>query len=163
MPTLWRLLLCRPHTQHPLLVLDLVSWLEHSYRTLSSPDITGARSDLFVTCASDGNVRVWDLSDYGVLTNIMVPCPVCCVYFTVEDEIICGCADGGLQCYSATDGSLLWQIPNAHSKAVTHIASTPECYLSTGEDGALRLWLKSNRRMLGQFAEHAGPITGMLC
>ena len=140
-----------------------MSWLEHSYRALSSPDITGARSDLFVTCASDGNVRVWDLSDYGVLTNIMVPCPDCCVYFTVEDEIICGCADGGLQCYSATDGSLLWQIPNAHSKAVTHIASTPECYLSTGEDGALRLWLKSNRRMLGQFAEHAGPITGMLC
>eukprot|EP00656_Telonema_subtile_P052062 TRINITY_DN7148_c0_g2_i9.p1 TRINITY_DN7148_c0_g2~~TRINITY_DN7148_c0_g2_i9.p1 ORF type:complete len:551 (-),score=116.14 TRINITY_DN7148_c0_g2_i9:242-1894(-) len=121
----------------------------------------GARSDLFATCAKDGNVRVWDLSDYGVLTNISAPSPATCCYFTLEDEIIVGCTDGSLHCYSATDGALSWSIPNAHSKAVTHINMTPECFLSTGEDGALRLWLQSNRRMLGQFAEHSGPITGL--
>jgi len=121
----------------------------------------GARSDLFATCAVDGNVRVWDLSDYGVLTNIVTPCAATCCAFTMEDELVVGCSDGSLRCYAATDGVALWDIPNAHSKAVTRVAVTPECFLSGGEDGALRLWLKSSRRMLGQFAEHSGPITGL--
>eukprot|EP00658_Telonema_sp_P-2_P025115 TRINITY_DN20112_c0_g1_i4.p1 TRINITY_DN20112_c0_g1~~TRINITY_DN20112_c0_g1_i4.p1 ORF type:complete len:428 (-),score=108.87 TRINITY_DN20112_c0_g1_i4:363-1646(-) len=121
----------------------------------------GARSDLFVTCAADGNVRIWDLSDYGVLTNMMNPSPATSCLFTLEDEVLIGGEDGSLNCYSATDGAELWTIPNAHSKAVTHLGSTPEVFLSTGADGALRLWLQSNRRLLGQFAEHSGPITGL--
>ncbi len=39
-------------------------------------------------------MRVWDLSDYGVLTNISAPSPATCCYFTLEDEIIVGCTDG---------------------------------------------------------------------
>jgi len=121
----------------------------------------GVRSDIFATGAADGNVRVWDLSDYAVLMNIAGPCEVCCILFTADDLVITGWADGFVRAYAASDGSPQWQISDAHRGAVTCLDYTPETLFSAGADGALRLWLLRDRKLLGQFTEHSKPVTGI--
>lgn len=121
----------------------------------------GTRSDIFATGARDGNVRIWDLSDYAVLTNIVGPCEVVSILFTPDDLLITGWADGFIRAHSASDGSPVWEIADAHRGAINCLEATAETLFSGGADGALRVWLLSNQKMLGQFAEHAKAITGV--
>jgi len=122
----------------------------------------GTRSDIFATGSKDGNVRVWDLSDYAVLTNIMGPGEVCCIAFTAEDLIITGWSDGFVRAHSASDGSPAWHIADAHRGQVTCLEVTAETLFSGGADGALRVWMLRNQTLLGQFNEHAKAVTGIV-
>jgi len=64
----------------------------------------GVRSDIFATGSRDGNIRVWDLSDYAVLTNVVGPCEVHCILFTPDDLVVTGWADGFVRAHAAADG-----------------------------------------------------------
>jgi len=121
----------------------------------------GTRSDVFATTSDDGNVRVWDLSDYAVLTNIQGPCKARCILFTDDDLLVTGWEDGFIRAHAAQDGGHVWHIADAHRGGVNHIECTAETLFTAGEDGALRVWLRSTQALLGQFAEHGKAITGI--
>ena len=46
---------------------------------------------------------------------------------------------------------MLWEIANAHRGSVTSVYADANYVLSGGEDGAVRVWARTNRKLLIQF------------
>jgi len=45
----------------------------------------------------------------------------------------------------------LWEVANAHRGAITAIYADANYILSGGEEGAVRVWARANRKLLIQF------------
>jgi WD40 repeat protein len=52
----------------------------------------------------------------------------------------------------------LWNIANAHRGAVTALYADQNYLLSGGEDGAVRVWSRANRKLLIQFNDHKKDV-----
>lgn len=66
----------------------------------------GARpcSDVVATAAADGGVRLWDLSDYTVISEAHGPCAATCLAFASDGLLVAGWKDGALRVFDAADG-----------------------------------------------------------
>eukprot|EP00164_Ancoracysta_twista_P004891 GFYU01006652.1.p1 GENE.GFYU01006652.1~~GFYU01006652.1.p1 ORF type:complete len:670 (-),score=143.64 GFYU01006652.1:102-1976(-) len=123
----------------------------------------GKRSDLFASLDTDGDIRIWDLSDYKVLTSAHVQgAGAVCAIFTEEDTIISGWDDGSLRCHDARDGRVLWNKACAHRGRVTSICLTPQAILTGGDDASVRIWTRSTHELVSQFQDHQKNVTGLL-
>lgn len=133
------------------------------------------RSDIFATCATDGQAIVWDLSDY-VISSATSPQRgtlgrgARCLCWVGDVGLCVGYGDGNLRCYyghsTATKTlSKEWEI-QAHRAAVTSVVcrlSQEIAYLVSGsDDGSVRVWNLSSRQMAAQFAEHLTPVLGLV-
>ncbi|KAH8059401.1 WD repeat-containing protein [Aureococcus anophagefferens] len=148
----------------------------------------GARADVFASCASDGEVVVWDLSTYDAIATTKRACAApkgrpadaaerprrvaqfgdgaTCLAWVTDVAVVAGYGDCHVRCFSAADGALEWAIPTAHRRPVSAIACHVEqklAYLVTGsEDGSVRVWNLSTREVMMQFAEHHKGVTGLV-
>ena len=123
----------------------------------------GTRSDIFSTIGRDGSVRVWDLSEYNVMTHGSVgslQAEALCVLFDTsgdgEAQLLTGWSDGFLRAYSAETGNFLWHVADAHGGPVTALAATPMYLASGGNGGSVKLWARDSRKLLLQFSKHSG-------
>jgi cilia- and flagella-associated protein 52 len=63
------------------------------------PDI----SDRFITCSTDGTIRLWDANDYSVKARCICPAatpgiyPVCSIF--TDEIILSGWSDGKIRAY----------------------------------------------------------------
>ena len=120
----------------------------------------GSRADVFATCADDGEVIVWDLSDYNAIATTKHSCVVprgktaqqpadgakprriarfgdgaTCLCWVTDVAVVVGYGDCHVRCFNASDGSLEWAIPTAHREPISAIACHVEAklaYLVTG-------------------------------
>lgn len=118
------------------------------------------RSDVFVTGSKDGTVRVWDLSDYRVLQDVVTPGAVSCVFFD-ETALLAGFEDGVLRYYDAASGDKLWSI-RAHRGRVNSITGTELCLVSGGADYKVAVWSRKTREQLMDFHEHRAAVVSVL-
>lgn len=97
---------------------------------------------------------MWDLSEYK---SIFTAFPgkaskgaSCCI---AKDDfsIVSGWRDGFVRCYDPASTRVLWEIANAHRGAVTSVYADANYVLSGGEDGAVRVWARTTRKLLIQF------------
>ncbi|KAI8467381.1 MAG: flagellar associated protein [Monoraphidium minutum] len=120
-------------------------------------------SEVFAT-AAPGCVRLWHLDSGRELLRIAVPNLECrCLVFSVDGKaIISGWSDGKVRAFGPQSGKLLYTIHDAHHKAVTALAVTPDagCILSGGEEGMVRVWRVSKgvATMEASLKDHKGPI-----
>ena len=141
----------------------------------------GVRPDVFATAAADGEVIIWDLSDYSAIATTKrltesAPNSVQrdakfgggarCLCWVADVAVIVGYGDCHVRCFNSGSGDLEWTIPTAHRKPVSAITcwvETKLAYLVTGSlDGSVRVWNLSTREMMMQFAEHLKGVTGLL-
>jgi cilia- and flagella-associated protein 52 len=141
----------------------------------------GSRSDQFVSGSSNGELRVWDLSDYACQACLKIPKSggVSAVCVVDPDEgvsssvgiggsaVVSGWQDGTIRCHDIqTLNRQIWQIPNAHRGGVTcvavHCTGSLQYMVSGGADGVVRIWRLSNRELVTQFSEHSKTVTRVL-
>lgn len=112
------------------------------------------RSDQFTSIDDNGNLKIWDLSEYKSVfhghTGKVNSGTSCCVALD-DDTIISGWRDGFIRCYDRHSHNLLWDMNNAHRGAVTALYCDANYLLSGGQDGAVRIWARTNRKLLIQF------------
>jgi WD40 repeat protein len=58
---------------------------------------------------------------------------------------------GFIRCYDPATKTQVWEIANAHRGAVTAVYADENYILSGGEDGAVRVWARTNKKFLIQF------------
>ncbi len=96
-------------------------------------------------------MKVWDLSEYKSLLTVlpgkMTKGSACC--FAGDDgSIVTGWRDGFVRCYEPGSGGLIWEIANAHRGSVTSVFADANYILTGGEDGAVRVWARTTRKLL---------------
>jgi WD40 repeat protein len=132
----------------------------------------GSRSDVFASGTQKGNVKVWDLSDYGVLSETTVAGEngveggVASICWVGDEAVVTGWHDTFVRCHDASTMQCLWEIPNAHRGAVMSVAAHSDAslsyLLSGGSDGSVRVWALRSREMMLQFVEHQKSVTQVL-
>jgi WD40 repeat protein len=93
---------------------------------------------------------MWDLSEYkSVFTGLATKNSrgsSCCIAGD-DGSIVTGWRDGFIRCFDA-QSRILWEVANAHRGSVTTVYADANYILSGGEDGAVRVWARTNRKLL---------------
>ncbi|KAJ1458935.1 WD40-repeat-containing domain protein [Pelagophyceae sp. CCMP2097] len=129
-------------------------------------------SDVFVTCSSGGDVRVWNAKKQSELLRIRVPNLECEAVLTTDDggEIVTGWSDGRIRSFLPESGKLKFVINDAHTDGVTALAAVPNdapcnawTLLSGGRDGRIRGWrvTSSHQAMLFSIKEHRAVVNAL--
>jgi WD40 repeat protein len=115
---------------------------------------------------------VWDLSDYGALSETTVtPEPggaggVNALCWVKDESVVSGWSDGFVRCHDASSMRGLWEIASAHRAAVTAVAvrcdEAASYLVSGGGDGSVRVWGLRSRELMAQFCEHHKAVTSVL-
>jgi WD40 repeat protein len=94
---------------------------------------------------------MWDLSEYK---SVFTAYPgktskgsSCCIA-SDDFTIVTGWRDGFVRCYDPQSSRTLWEIANAHRGAVTSVYADANYVLTGGEDGAVRVWARTTRKLL---------------
>ena len=137
-----------------MLTTDLSFMLHTDAHTGSINDLNfGKRSDQFISIDENGAVKMWDLSEYkSIFTGVVnknSKGSSCCIAGD-DGSIVSGWRDGFIRSFDAT-GKTLWEIAGAHRGAITSVFCDANYILSGGEDGAVRVWARTNRKLLIQF------------
>eukprot|EP00744_Colponema_vietnamica_P009814 GILI01013927.1.p1 GENE.GILI01013927.1~~GILI01013927.1.p1 ORF type:complete len:623 (+),score=120.64 GILI01013927.1:91-1959(+) len=147
-----------------LLSSDLASACvaESHVDTVTDVSFTPDRSDVFCTVSEGGALKVWDLSDYTIITraHFRGGAESCC--FNSDDTILVGFADGFLRCVDAQSGALRWELPGAHRGAVRSVRATDRYIVTGGQDGCVRVWGRKSHELITQFSEHRKDVTEVL-
>lgn len=121
----------------------------------------------FATGTINGEIRIWDLTDYACISALKVPKAgaVLCIAMVDSDHILSGWQDGSIRC-SDSNGKQLWYIPTAHRDGTTSIAAyvdnSLQYFVTGGGDGAIRVWKYSNRELITQYTEHRKGVAKVL-
>jgi WD40 repeat protein len=151
-----------------ILTNDLSSMLLQASHTAPVTGVAYPRegSDTVATCSAAGEMFIWDLSSYAHVATAVVQSPACCISYTkVPDEVLVGYKDGFVRAWDATPGShgrLNWQLASVHRGAVTCLCQSPDVIVTGGEDFVVRVWHRSTREMLTQFAKHRKPVSEVI-
>ncbi|CAM9394301.1 unnamed protein product, partial [Discosporangium mesarthrocarpum] len=121
-------------------------------------------SDRFATASADGTLRIWDASDYSVLTTAAIRGagdPLCMTL--TQDLIVLGWEDGQIRTHDTDSGQPLWSIDNAHAKGVTSLAvSHNQRYImSGGREGELRVWEMRSRDLVSHLKQHGQRVASL--
>ncbi|KAL0107174.1 hypothetical protein PUN28_015593 [Cardiocondyla obscurior] len=121
-------------------------------------------SEIFAT-GSKNDVRVWQLENQKEKVRITVANFICSsLQFARDDQMLLSAwNDGVIRAFAPHNGEFYFSIYNAHTKAVSTIATTSDSstLISGGCDGQVRIWdIKTDvQRLISILKEHRGPIT----
>ena len=72
-------------------------------------------SDKFATGSYDGTVKIWDLSDYKVISQCVSQSQSTPLSLVLTLEVVfVGYEDSKIRAFRADTGQLIWEISNAH-------------------------------------------------
>jgi WD40 repeat protein len=114
------------------------------------------RSDRFLCIDENGAVKMWDLSEYKSIFTAYGGTGKgargsSCAIAQDDFSIVTGWRDGFIRAYDPSSSRVLWEIANAHRGSVTCLYVDANYILSGGEDGAVRVWARTTRKLLIQF------------
>jgi len=152
-----------------LLCSDLTATVQSASHTGAVTDVCFCpmASEAVATCSMTGEMDLWDLSDYSVISSAKSKSPALCIcYSSKMGEIIVGYQDGFIRAWEAVSGSVskaAWEVPQAHRGAITAIAESSLYIVSGGgEDCTVRLWHRQTREMMTHFVAHKRGVCQVL-
>ncbi|CAM9768810.1 unnamed protein product [Chrysoparadoxa australica] len=121
-------------------------------------------SDRFATASADGSVRIWDASDYSIITTAAergAGEPLCLDMST--DMLISGWRDGKIRSHDVDTGQGLWLIDNAHHGGVNVVTlSNNQRFMVTGgEGGEVRVWELRSRELVSHLKQHGQRVLAL--
>lgn len=72
-----------------------------------------------------------------------------------------GWRDGFIRCHDRTTQTIIWEIANAHRGSITSVYADANYILSGGQDGAVRVWARVNKKLLIQFNDQKKDIVSL--
>lgn len=127
-------------------------------------------SEIFASCSTAGDIRLWHLPTGNELLRIEVPnqqC-LCCCFNVRGTEIISGWSDGKIRAFGPETGRLLYVINDAHKQVtcITTYNKTPGMIVSGGSEGQVRLWRQSSSdgltySLLSTLKEHRTKVNSV--
>lgn len=128
----------------------------------------GRHPSMFVTGSSNGEIRVWDLTDYAclsVMSNYKAG-SVNAVAMTDDLSVIAGWEDGSICCYDNTLSRQKWIIPGAHRSGVSCLTVYQDdrvgFVLTGGNDGGVRVWKLTTRELVAEYTDHSKAVVSVL-
>ena len=117
-------------------------------------------SDKFATSSEDGTIRIWDGSDYTVISRCVSQGVPTCFVLTLE-LVISGWDDSRIKAFRADNGQSLWNIDNAHRGGVSalNLSNNLRFFSTGGNDGEVRIWEIRTRDMVSHLKEHTSKVT----
>jgi WD40 repeat protein len=119
-------------------------------------------SDKFATSSEDGTIRIWNGSDYGVISRCVAANAGAPLVFVLTLEVvISGWQDGRLRTFRADNGQALWFIDNAHRGGVTamDLSQNQRFIVTGGHEGEVRVWEVRSKEMVSTLKEHTQRVT----
>mmetsp|Transcript_9656 Transcript_9656/g.18846 ORF Transcript_9656/g.18846 Transcript_9656/m.18846 type:complete len:608 (-) Transcript_9656:5793-7616(-) len=119
-------------------------------------------SDKFATSSEDGTIRIWDGSDYSVISRCSASQAGAPLVFVLTLEVVfSGWQDGRLRTFRADNGQCLWTIDNAHHGGVTamDLSRNQRFIVTGGEGGEVRVWEVRSKEMVSTLKEHKARVT----
>jgi len=121
-------------------------------------------SERFATLSHDCSMRVWDATDYSVITSVFVrdagtPAAMC---YTL-DFLLSGWSDGRVRAHDAETGKNLWHIDNAHRGGVSalQLSHNERFVITGGVEGEVRVWELRSRELVSHLKEHSGAVNSI--
>ncbi|XP_030842134.1 cilia- and flagella-associated protein 52 [Strongylocentrotus purpuratus] len=120
-------------------------------------------SELFVT-SSKNDIRVWETASCKELMRINVPNMECHAVCIMPDgkSIVSAWNDNKIRSFLPQSGKLLYEIADAHNKAVTALAVTSnnKRIISGGGEGQVRVWdiFPREQKLRQTLKEHKGVV-----
>lgn len=123
----------------------------------------GANNNEFVCIDETGIVKIWDNSEYKTLFTASGGKGVegCSCCYADDGTIVSGWSDGFVRCFDPESQAILWEVANAHKGKVTSVFANENYILSGGEEGAVRVWGRTNRKLLIQFHDHRKDVVSL--
>ncbi len=123
----------------------------------------GGRSDVFATIDEGGIVKLWDGGEYKTTFTASGGNQTqgVCVCIAEDQSIITGWRDGSIKAFDPVNQVMLWEMIGTHRGAVTSVYADENYLLSGGEDGAVRVWARLNRKLLIQFNDHVKDVVAL--
>lgn len=123
----------------------------------------GGAADQFVTIDESGIVKLWDGGEYKTIFTASggndSSGSSCCI--ADDGSIITGWRDGSIKAFDPVSQSVLWELSGAHRGSVTSLYVNENYVLSGGQEGAVRIWARLNRKMLIQFNDHFKDVVSL--
>lgn len=129
----------------------------------------GTQPNILATGAANGEIKVWDTTDYTCLASLRMPKSgaVLCLCILDDNSVISGWEDGFIRCHDLVSlNKQLWYLPQAHRGGTNTISACTsqslQYFVSGGNDGAVRVWRLSNRELVTQYTEHTKGVSKVL-
>eukprot|EP00494_Astrolonche_serrata_P028406 UN28672 len=113
-----------------------------------------------------GDVSVWSLQDYTLVSRIRLKTNAKCCHGMIVDGNYCiliGLQNGSFQVYNFNRNKgeikLLWKVSNAHRNGVTTMTNNDRSIITGGADGMIRFWSKSGPSLQFQPSQHLHSST----
>lgn len=127
-------------------------------------DVAFGGNDNEFTCIDEtGILKIWDNSEYKTVFTASggknsEGCSCC---LAEDGTIVTGWSDGFIRCFDPQTHSIVWEVANAHRGRVTSVYADGNYILSGGEEGAVRVWGRTNRKLLIQFHDHKKDVVSL--
>lgn len=121
-------------------------------------------SDYFATVSYDDTIRLWNASDYKVMTKVFTTefgHPMSIAY-SLDCLYTCW-SRGFITSHSSDTGEILWTLKECHREGCSalRMSNNQRFLVSAGESGELRVWELRTREMMCRLKEHTLPITSI--
>ena len=139
------------------------------FKQAHSDQITGLDSlgVYFASLDKRGNMKLWDASAAPRLTGQILSQPNStnfgtCVAYGDDPYVLQGFSSGDIWCINTRTNKEEWNILSSHNKGVTTMVMNKTYIITGGNDGCLRIWARTNRKLITQLEMHSAPITKLL-
>lgn len=144
---------------------------------LTDVAVSAQHPDYFASTSRDGVVRVWDLSNYSIISTFSLEAqsvpkgaappqaamPTSCAFDVQGSVVLSGWSDGRVRGidFSQREGKLAWTMANGHKGAVHTVRVCDKYVLTGGEDSVSRIWARGAHELVAQMQEHKMPTTSV--
>jgi len=108
-------------------------------------------------------VKIWDIRSGNLITNLNDGSGsiASCFQFVGGNQIITGGHDGQVKLWDAQSGQVTNFAGARHYNAVNEIQTDGKTAISACQDGSLKVWDLTNKKMLHTLSEHKQPVNSL--
>lgn len=153
-----------PNSSNPQEILPAMLHSESHTSLVKAVSYAPESSDYFATISYDNTIRLWDASNYCVITKVFStefgqPSGLA---YSLDCLYTCW-SRGFITSHSSERGELLWCLKECHREGCSTLTMShnQRFLISGGENGEVRIWELKTREMMCHLKQHTLPVTSI--